>query len=76
MFHQIRNAADVQPLRLLFAHPDRVGVVESQRIGDADAEFCEPLAQHCDARVGWHVVQQFVGDGAGVFGIGVDVATQ
>src|SRR6185437_6879776 len=65
---------DVQFCGFLRAHADRVGVVETERIGDADAERLQAGAQYIDACVLWHAVQQLVGERSGVFRIGIDVA--
>ena len=71
---QVGDAFDAQLRRLVPAHADRVGVVEAQRVGDADAQWFQPDAQGGDVGVGGHVMQQFVAQRAGVLRVGVDVA--
>ena len=74
MLQQVGNGLDAQPCGFIAAHADRIGVAEAERVGDADPQRLEPRAQGGDVRVRRHALQQFLGERAGVLGVGVDLA--
>src|SRR6185312_16524411 len=73
---QFGNAADTQGLRARLAYAQRIGVVETQPIRDADAQRLQACPQGRDVGVRRDVLEQLLGQGAGVFRVDVDVAVQ
>jgi hypothetical protein len=73
MIHQIGNLGDADPLRFAFAHAQGIGVIEAERARHCHADVGEGLANLLIIR---EIVarEDFLGDGAGVFGIEVDFA--
>ncbi len=68
---EIGQRADAEPLRRLFAHSQRIAVIETERHRGAQAERRERALQLRDARIAVEL-QDFLRDGAGVFRIEID----
>ena len=66
---QFRNA---KRSGAFFAHAQRIRVVETERRGHREAAFGKRRLQR--GAIGARHMQQFLGEGAGVFGIGIDGA--
>ncbi len=73
MLAQVRDARNAPRFSMLRTHPQRIGVVEAELAGHADAMTGQHIGQGGGRYVG--IGQDLLDERAGVFGVRIDVAT-